>query len=263
MREANLMRSLQRTLGLGVGRLRTRTGSPPRPERGSRRRDPTRNTGCRSGRRPGGRRRRPRRCSIPVTRYGSDRGSSTAPYVRRPPRDLLRPHGPRPPRSPLPRSSLPAPSRRPPPSRPAAQCTDRGGRRGTDVNVMCALPSPTSRRRTPSRPPVPRRPVPPASRRPRRPLPPSAAKMREYRPQTTTSQSSVTPWLGSVSTWLGSVTTWLGSVNTWPEPTGGRPARSLSCSAEQRPHGAGLLERLRQGAQQDLDIALGDRKSTR
>src|SRR5690625_7645583 len=88
--------------------------------------------------------------------------------------------------------------------------------------------------------------------------------MREYRPQTTTSQSSVSTWLGSVSTWLGSVTPWLGSVtpwlgsvNPWPGPTGGRPARSLSCSAEQRPHGAGLLERLRQGAQQDLDIALG------
>src|SRR5690625_5628057 len=87
--------------------------------------------------------------------------------------------------------------------------------------------------------------------------------MREYRPQTTTSQSSVSTWLGSVSTWLGSVSTWLGSVtpwlgsvNPWPGPTGGRPARSLSCSAEQRPNGAGLLERLRQGAQQDLDIAL-------
>src|SRR5699024_5623285 len=219
--------------------------------------DPTRNTGCRSGRRPGGRRRRPRRCSIPATRYGSDRGSSTAPYARRPPRDLLRPHGPRPPRSPLPRSSLPAPSRRPPPSRPAAQCTDRGGRRGTDVNVMCALPSPTSRRRTPSRPPGA-----PASRPTG--LPASAAspptercKDAEYRPQTTTSQSSVSTWLGSVTPWLGSVTPWLGSVNPWPGPTGGRPARSLSCSAEQRPHGAGLLERLRQGAQQDLDIALG------
>src|SRR5699024_6599713 len=87
--------------------------------------------------------------------------------------------------------------------------------------------------------------------------PPSAAKMREYRPQTTTSQSSVSTWLGSVTPWLGSVTPWLGSVNPWPGPTGGRPARALSCSADQRPHGSGLLERLRQGAQQALDTALG------